>query len=179
MHHWLYREDCRGFFLTCFATRGVQSVIDVRQNRIGQLSAFAKHPDLEFFLRQIGKIGRRHEPLLAPTPELRKSYREDKDWAAYEAGFLKLLKRVVCRRVSIPPAGGPMLRCCAPNPGRRSVTAGWLLKCWRSNGARRATMWMCDIWLLIRNVRNSSSTGLRHEFPFEFTYREKRIRFGA
>ena len=72
---------------------GVQSVIDVRQNRTGQLSAFAKHPDLEFFLRQIGNIRYRHEPLLAPTPELRKSYQEDKEWTAHEHGFLKLLKQ--------------------------------------------------------------------------------------
>ena len=71
----------------------VQSVIDVRQNRTGQLSAFAKYPDLEFFLRQIGNIGYRHEPLLAPSPELRKSYQEGKDWAAYEEGFLNLLKQ--------------------------------------------------------------------------------------
>src|ERR1700692_1863424 len=71
----------------------VQSGIDVRQNRTGQLSAFAKYPDLEFFLRQIGNIGYRHEPLLAPSPELRKSYQENKAWDAYEESFLKLLKQ--------------------------------------------------------------------------------------
>ena len=74
-------------FLDLLRGAGVQSVIDVRQNRTGQLSAFAKHPDLEFLLRQIGNIGYRHELLLAPTPELRKSYQDDKDWAAYEKGF--------------------------------------------------------------------------------------------
>jgi uncharacterized protein (DUF488 family) len=80
-------------FFALLRDAGVQSVIDVRQNRTGQLSAFAKHPDLEFFLRHIGNIGYRHEPLLAPSPELRKSYQEDKDWATYEASFLKLLKQ--------------------------------------------------------------------------------------
>src|SRR6202048_56753 len=80
-------------FFALLRDAGVQSVIDVRQNRTGQLSAFAKHPDLEFFLRQIGNIGYRHEPLLAPTPELRKSYQEDKDWGAYEEVFLKLFKQ--------------------------------------------------------------------------------------
>src|ERR1700693_298514 len=85
-------KTAEGFF-DLLRGAGVQSVIDVRQNRTGQLSAFAKHPDLEFFLRQIGNIGYRHEALLAPTPELRKSYQKDKDWPAYEEGFLKLLKQ--------------------------------------------------------------------------------------
>jgi uncharacterized protein (DUF488 family) len=80
-------------FFDLLRAAGVQSVIDIRQNRTGQLSAFAKYPDLEFFLQQIGNVGYRHEPLLAPTPELRESYQEDKDWAAYQEGFLKLLKQ--------------------------------------------------------------------------------------
>lgn len=97
---------------------GVQSVIDVRQNRTGQLSAFAKHPDLEFFLRQIGNIRYRHEPLLAPTPELRKSYQEGKDWAAYEKGFSNLLKqRGVPKRLDTSswPANVALL-CTEPGP---------------------------------------------------------------
>ena len=90
----------------------VQSVIDVRQNRTGQLSAFAKHPDLEFFLRQIGNIGYRHEPLLAPTPELRKSYQEDKDWPANVA-----------------------LLCTEPGPEKchRRLVAELLVKHWRAS----------------------------------------------
>jgi hypothetical protein len=47
-------------FFDLLRRAGVQSVIDVRQNRAGQLSAFAKYPDLEFFLRQIGNIGYRN-----------------------------------------------------------------------------------------------------------------------
>jgi uncharacterized protein (DUF488 family) len=114
---------------------GVQSVIDVRQNRTGQLSAFAKHPDLEFFLRQIGNIGYRHEALLAPTPELRKSYQEDKDWGAYEEGFLKLLKE---RGVpeSLDVSGWPAnvaLLCTEPGPEKchRRLVAEVLAKDWR------------------------------------------------
>jgi uncharacterized protein (DUF488 family) len=111
---------------------GVQSVIDVRQNRTGQLSAFAKYPDLEFFLQQIGNIGYRHEALLAPTPELRKSYQEDKDWAAYEEGFLKLLKRRGVPK-SLDVSGWPAnvaLLCTEPGPEKchRRLVADLLAK---------------------------------------------------
>jgi uncharacterized protein (DUF488 family) len=112
----------------------VQSVIDVRQNRTGQLSAFAKHPDLEFFLRQIGNIAYRHEPLLAPTPELRKSYQEDKDWFAYEQGFSKLLKqRGVPKSLDVSswPANVALL-CTEPGPEKchRRLVAELLVKDW-------------------------------------------------
>ena len=113
---------------------GVQSVIDVRQNRTGQLSAFAKHPDLEFFLRQIGNVGYWHEPLLAPSPELRKAYREDKDWAAYEHGFLKLLKqRGVPQSLDVSswPANVALL-CTEPGPEKchRRLVAELLANHW-------------------------------------------------
>jgi uncharacterized protein (DUF488 family) len=112
----------------------VQSVIDIRQNRTGQLSAFAKHPDLEFFLRQIGNVGYRHEPLLAPSPELRKAYREDKDWAAYEVGFLKLLKqRGVPQSLDVSswPANVALL-CTEPGPEKchRRLVAELLANHW-------------------------------------------------
>jgi uncharacterized protein (DUF488 family) len=117
---------------------GVQSVIDVRQNRTGQLSAFAKHPDLEFFLRQIGNLGYRHEPLLAPTPELRKSYQEDKDWAAYEKGFLNLLKqRGVPQGLDTSSwAANVALLCTEPGPEKchRRLVAEVLTARWRAAG---------------------------------------------
>jgi uncharacterized protein (DUF488 family) len=111
-------------------------VIDVRQNRTGQLSAFAKHPDLEFFLRQIGSMGYRHEPLLAPTPELRKAYQEDKDWPAYEGRFLRLLKqRGVPKSLELSswPANVALL-CTEPGPEKchRQLVADLLAKYWRA-----------------------------------------------
>ena len=114
----------------------VQSVIDVRQNRTGQLSAFAKYPDLEFFLREIGNVGYRHELLLAPTPELRKSYQEDKDWSAYEERFLKLLKqRDVPKSLDVSswPANVALL-CTEPGPEKchRRLVADLLAKHWRA-----------------------------------------------
>jgi uncharacterized protein (DUF488 family) len=78
-------------FFALLGEAGVQQVIDIRQHREGQLSGFAKHPDLAFLLDRVAHIGYAHEPQLAPTPELLKAYREDKNWAAYEAAFLNLM----------------------------------------------------------------------------------------
>jgi uncharacterized protein (DUF488 family) len=123
-------------FFDLLGNAEVQSVIDVRQNRTGQLSAFAKYPDLQFFLRQIGNIGYRHEPLLAPTPELRKSYQQDKDWAAYEKGLLKLLRqRGVPKSLDLSswPANVALL-CTEPGPEKchRRLVADLLAKDWRA-----------------------------------------------
>jgi uncharacterized protein (DUF488 family) len=121
-------------FFDLLRRAGVESVIDVRQNRTGQLSAFAKYPDLEFFLRQIGNIRYRHEPLLAPTPELRKSYQEDRDWTAYEERFLKLLKqRSVPKSLDVSswPASVALL-CTESGPEKchRRLVADLLAKHW-------------------------------------------------
>jgi uncharacterized protein (DUF488 family) len=123
-------------FFALLRDAGVHSVMDVRQNRTGQLSAFAKHPDLEFFLRQIGNVGYRHEPLLAPTPELRKSYQEDKDWPAYGGRFLRLLKqRGVPKSLDLSswPANVALL-CTEPGPEKchRRLVADLLAKYWRA-----------------------------------------------
>ncbi len=70
----------------------VERLIDIRQNRGGQLSGYAKHPDLSYFLQKIARIAYVPEPLLAPTPELLKTYRKTRDWPAYETSFLTLMK---------------------------------------------------------------------------------------
>lgn len=67
-------------FFGLLRNAGVKQLIDIRQNRAGQLSGFAKHPDLSFFLRAIESIEYAHAPLLAPPPELLKTYRKTKDF---------------------------------------------------------------------------------------------------
>jgi uncharacterized protein (DUF488 family) len=79
-------------FFALLTEAGVVRLIDIRQNRGGQLSGYAKHPDLAFFLKEIAGISYVHEPLLAPAPELLKTYRKTKDWAGYETAFLALMK---------------------------------------------------------------------------------------
>jgi uncharacterized protein (DUF488 family) len=79
-------------FFALLEEAGVERLIDIRQRRGGQLSGYAKHPDLAYFLQKIAGVDYVHEPVLAPTPELLKTYRKNKDWPAYEKGFGTLMK---------------------------------------------------------------------------------------
>jgi uncharacterized protein (DUF488 family) len=123
-------------FFNLLRDAGVKQVIDIRQNQIGQLSGFAKHPDLSYFLRAIADISYEHEPLLAPAPELLKSYRSNKDWRAYEMRFLALMKE---RGVpSVVATGGwdrkIALLCSEPAPEKchRRLVAELLAAHWRA-----------------------------------------------
>ncbi|HXN51299.1 MAG TPA: DUF488 domain-containing protein [Candidatus Acidoferrum sp.] len=78
-------------FFTLLKNAGVQRLIDIRENRIGQLSGFAKYPDLAFFLDRVAGITYSYEPRLAPTLEIRAAYRSTGDWAAYESMFRRLM----------------------------------------------------------------------------------------
>jgi uncharacterized protein (DUF488 family) len=125
-------------FFSLLSNAGVQQVIDVRQNRSGQLSGFSKHPDLSFFLKKIAGIEYRHEPLLSPPPELLKTYRRTKEWASYEAGFLAAMKeRDVPASVDTSPWPSRVsLLCSEPGPEKchRRLVAEILAECWRGLG---------------------------------------------
>jgi uncharacterized protein (DUF488 family) len=127
-------------FFALLRQSGVETVIDVRQNRSGQLSAFAKYPDLEYFLKTIVNAGYQHQPLLAPTPELRKNYQANKNWPKYEAVFLRLLKqRNVPKALdaSAWPANVALL-CTELGPEKchRRLVADLLAEYWRAAGDR-------------------------------------------
>lgn len=78
-------------FFTLLKSHGIQKVVDIRVHPGGQLAGFAKDRDLPFFLRELGGIEYVYLPELAPTEELMKAYRADKDTAAWEAGYRQLL----------------------------------------------------------------------------------------
>lgn len=125
-------------FFSLLSTAGVEKLIDIRQHREGQLSGFAKHPDLAFFLERIAGISYAHEPQLAPTAELLKLYRTSKDWPVYERDFLALMES---RRVaqSIDPNAWPSkisLLCSEPGPEKchRRLVADLLAEHWRTLG---------------------------------------------
>jgi 3-oxoacyl-[acyl-carrier-protein] synthase III len=124
-------------FFDLLRRAGVETLIDVRQNRTGQLSAFAKHPDLAYFLKTAG-IAYRHEPLLAPTPELRKKYQSEKNWENHEAEFLELLReRGVPETLDTAewPAKVAFL-CTEPGPEKchRRLAADVVAEYWRAAG---------------------------------------------
>ncbi|MFI5092158.1 MAG: DUF488 domain-containing protein [Candidatus Acidiferrum sp.] len=116
----------------------VEKVVDIRQHREGQLSGFAKHPDLAYFLEKVARIGYSHDLQLAPTPELLKSYRETKDWTAYETGFLDLMReRKIPQALDAhtwPPRAA--LLCSEPGPEKchRRLVADLLATHWRTQG---------------------------------------------
>ncbi len=125
-------------FFQLLQTAQVETVIDIRQHREGQLSGFAKYPDLAYFLEKITRIGYSHESQLAPTPELLKTYREAKDWTAYEAGFLALMKDRGIPEAFDAAAWPPRaaLLCSEPGPEKchRRVVADLLAAHWRVLG---------------------------------------------
>src|SRR5712664_3972976 len=125
-------------FFALLSDAGVQQVIDVRQNRTGQLSGFSKHPDLSFFLKKIAGIEYFHEPLLAPPPELLKTYRRTKVWPTYEADFLAVMKE---RRVPASldtTSWSPRVSLLFSEPGpekcHRRLVADLLAGYWREQG---------------------------------------------
>lgn len=79
---------------------GVRRVVDVRLNTSSQLAGFAKGRDLGYFLRVIGDIAYRHEPLLCPTEDILRDFKRDKSmtWEEYERRFLALMAQ---RRIEV------------------------------------------------------------------------------
>ena len=125
-------------FFALLQSAQVEKIIDTRQNRGGQLSGFAKHPDLAYFSDKIAHIAYSHEPQLAPAPELLKTYRKNKDWPAYEAAFLGLMKdRGVPESLdtSAWPANVALL-CSEPGPEKchRRLVADLFAAHWRAQG---------------------------------------------
>lgn len=96
----------------------VKKVIDVRLNNVSQLSGFAKSKDLAFFLKEICGIDYVHQPLLAPTPQMLKSYKIEKgDWGVYEGRFLQLMReREIEKRFGPEMFDGGCLLCSEATP---------------------------------------------------------------
>jgi uncharacterized protein (DUF488 family) len=71
---------------------GVRKVVDVRLHNTSQLAGFAKSDDLAWFLRRLGNIDYAHEPLLAPTEAMLRTYRQQKGgWEDYAQRFRALM----------------------------------------------------------------------------------------
>ncbi len=125
-------------FFRLLRESGVQKVIDVRENRVGQLSGYAKYPDIEFFLKTIGGMEYSHQPLLAPSHEIRKAYKKGKDWAVYEPAFLGLMReRGIPEAIELAGFEGVVaLLCSEPGPEKchRRLVADLLAEHWQSLG---------------------------------------------
>ncbi len=70
----------------------VDCLVDIRLRPDGQLAGFTKKQDLKYFLKALIDCDYRHIDRLAPTDEILKAYRADKNWQKYESSFLALLQ---------------------------------------------------------------------------------------
>jgi uncharacterized protein YeaO (DUF488 family) len=72
----------------------VKTVLDTRLHRNGQLSGFAKFPDLPYFLRQLARSEYEALPELAPAAQLLKAYRDKQlSWDEYAHAYRELLEQ--------------------------------------------------------------------------------------
>jgi len=78
-------------FIGLLRQAGVDAVIDIRLRNTSQLAGYSKKDDLAFLLREGFGMAYEHHPDLAPSDDILDTYRQDKDWAAYEARFQPLL----------------------------------------------------------------------------------------
>jgi len=116
----------------------VQKVIDVRENRIGQLSGFAKYPDLAYFLDRICGIAYEYHPIFAPSAEIRTAYRQTRDWVQYEISYRELMaRRLAVEQVDAASFEGRVaLLCSDPEPEKchRRLVAEMLAGHWTAQG---------------------------------------------
>jgi uncharacterized protein (DUF488 family) len=78
-------------FIALLQGAGVDAIIDTRLRPNSQLSGYAKQEDLAFILKTF-HIAYEHRPDLAPTDEILHTYRQGKDWQAYEVRFQPLIQ---------------------------------------------------------------------------------------
>ena len=116
----------------------IGKMIDIRENRIGQLAGFAKHPDLAFFLRRVAGIDYDYQPIFAPTPEIRDAYIDSSDWEQYQKAFEQLMaERQVLDQVDPAAFEGRVALLCSesePEKCHRRLVAEMLQRHLNSQG---------------------------------------------
>ena len=116
----------------------IRKIVDVRENRGGQLAGFAKYPDIAFFVHRLLGIEYIHEPLLAPSPEIRKAYRKTRDWTQYERSFFGLMdQRKMLEQLDPMAFEGKVALLCSeagPEKCHRRLVAEMLATRWKASG---------------------------------------------
>jgi len=120
-------------FFSLLKKAGVQKVLDIRLNNKSQLQGFSKGRDLKYFCEQCHGIKYEHVPMLAPSKELLKSFRANRDWRAYERAFGKILRSRPAREIFDKAAGGLESVCLlctevSPKQCHRRLAAEYLSK---------------------------------------------------
>ena len=126
-----YKGKLLATFIGQLREAGVDAVIDVRLRNTSHLAGYTKRDDLAFLLREGFGIAYEHHCELAPTAEILDAYRDDRDWAAYEAHFMPLLEERSAEEVGreiLSRYKSPCLLCAEPTPAhchRRLVAEYW------------------------------------------------------
>ena len=110
-------------------------LIDIRLRPGGQLAGFAKQDDLAYFLRELIGCEYHHFEFLAPSEDILKTYRQDKDWDRYERQFEALMdeRDVLDRLDHAFFAEGPCCFLCSedkPDQCHRRLVAERLARSW-------------------------------------------------
>jgi uncharacterized protein (DUF488 family) len=140
----------------------VQKLIDIRENRVGQLAGFAKYPDLAFFLHRVAGIEYDYQPIFAPSPEIRDAYIESRNWEQYENAFKELMaQRQVLEKVDPAAFAGRVALLCSeagPEKCHRRLVAEMLAEHWAAQGHQ------IDVRHLVsaKPPRKSKATKARH-----------------
>lgn len=117
-------------FFTALRGAGVRRVLDVRLRNTGQLSGFAKLPDLPYFLRELAGAEYVAVPSLVPTAEILDGYRDRQlTWEQYADAYRALLRsRRPEREVDAALLDGGCLLCSEHEPDRchRRIAAEYL-----------------------------------------------------
>lgn len=130
-----FTEKSAEAFFKLIKSNDVDVLVDIRLRPDGQLSGFAKKGDLAYFLRELAGCDYLHLPALAPTDDILKAYREDKDWDRYVQRFERLMDER-----AVPDSLDRLLfegrRCCLlcseakPERCHRSLVAHRLARAW-------------------------------------------------
>jgi uncharacterized protein (DUF488 family) len=125
---------------------GIKRCIDVRSSNTSQLAGFTKRGDLPFFLRELCGAEYIHEPLLAPTLDLMRGYRQGRaSWEDYERHFIELMaERRVEDRLDRSLFDGPTALLCVETTAahcHRRLVVEYLKTKWGDVTAEH--LWSC------------------------------------
>ena len=125
------KKTAREFFekLQC---ADAKYLLDIRLNNNSQLAGFTKKGNIEYFVENLTDMEYLELPILAPTSEILKQYRNDGDWDAYEVRYNGMLvEREVARTIDLALfTDGAVLLCSEPTAEKchRRLAAEFLQK---------------------------------------------------
>lgn len=87
------KKNAQDFF-KILKDNGIDMVLDIRLNNTSQLAAFAKYPDIEFFLKEICDIDYVHDTTFSPTELTLKRFKNKEiDWSQYVEEFSTTMRQ--------------------------------------------------------------------------------------